>query len=46
MNNIRIRKVNGSWFVYTETRVLGPFRFYKQAVKALLEYDAERRDEV
>jgi hypothetical protein len=32
-----IRKVNGSWFVYTYERVLGPFKFYAEAVRALKE---------
>jgi hypothetical protein len=40
-----IRKVNDSYFVYTETRVLGPFKFYKQAYKAWIEYQKEQEQE-
>lgn len=31
----RVHKVNGEWFAYGKTRVLGPFRFAKQAHQAL-----------
>lgn len=30
-----VRQVQGKWFAYGTTRVLGPFKFEKQAWKAL-----------
>jgi hypothetical protein len=41
----RINKVSGEYFVYTDTRVLGPFKFYNQAYKALVEYEREQEEE-
>lgn len=31
--------INGSWFAYGRTRVLGPFKFERQAWRALDEED-------
>lgn len=44
MNKI-IEHPNGGWFVYTDTRVLGPFKFRKQAVRAEREYEVEQKEE-
>lgn len=40
----RIEKVNGSWFAYTATGVLGPFKFYYQALRAVKEQGRENDD--
>lgn len=40
-----IKKVHNEWFVYTDTRVLGPFKFYNQAYKALVEYERDQKEE-
>lgn len=37
-----IRQVMNEWFVYTDTGVLGPFKFYSRAVAALREYEKDK----
>lgn len=32
-----VYKINGHWFAYLQTRVLGPFNFEKQAWRAINE---------
>lgn len=36
-----VRFVNGKWFAYGRTRVLGPFNFEKQAWSALKNEDED-----
>jgi hypothetical protein len=44
--NAILEHPNGGWYVYTIERVLGPFKFRKQAVRAEREYEEEMRREV